>query len=82
MPRADEMSAPAFQRTAEMKAHIGCGPIGVAGPIDVNFAPEEWNKNAPLSGNIGQVAEFVFHRPFLLYTHLQQNTCNCMYCQD
>lgn len=62
MPWADEMPVFAFQRSAEVKAHIGRGPVGVFGPIDMNFTSEEWNQNAPFERNIRQVAEFMFHK--------------------
>ena len=70
MPRADESSALALDRATEVQADIGNGAIGVAGPVDVNFTPEEGNQNAPFNGNIGQVAKFVFHKSFLHYMHL------------
>ena len=67
MPRADEMSILAFQGPTEVKARIGCSAKGISGPVDVNFAPEEWNQDGSFEWNIGQVAKFVFHKSSLRF---------------
>ncbi|CDX26315.1 hypothetical protein MPL3356_60336 [Mesorhizobium plurifarium] len=72
MPLADKSAVLAVQRSAEMQADIGRRADAVAAAPDMNLAAKEGRDQAAGLRDIGDLADFMFHRrtPY---------RCNCIY---
>ncbi len=72
MPLADEGAVLAVERSAEMQADIGRGADALADAPDMDLAAEERRDQAAGLRDVGDLADFVFHRetPY---------RCNCIY---